>query len=160
MIPYKDLLLTAGRYQSIRQWDGAAWSDFGTGASSATALFVDGDTIYSGGQFTGGEGNKVLRRFDGSAWSTFGGDVHAYDSVYWNTNNSYNAIFKLNNVLHAVYSGSLIRWNESTNKFSKAGAGTFAGVIGNRAYFWGQSGVLSHDGSNPEPENPLFPAGS
>ncbi|MDB5047071.1 MAG: hypothetical protein JWO30_142 [Fibrobacteres bacterium] len=147
MTTYKNVLLAAGRYQSIQQWDGTAWADFATGSPSATALLADGDTLYAGGQFTGGDAAKVIRMYDGTAWSTFGGGVSAYDSVAWNTNNNYSAIFKLNNVLHAVYSGSLVRWNEATHKFSKAGGGTFAGIINNKAYLISQSIITVYDGS-------------
>ncbi len=151
---YNGQLVAAGRYSALSKWNGSVWADFTPdGSPPATAILVEGDNLFCGGQFTGGDANKVIRQFDGSVWSTVGGNVSAYTNVDWNTNYRWSSIFMLNNQLHAIYNGGLMRFEIATQTFVAAGdqvadfgepvaALTYGGVIENKAYFYGYLGNI------------------
>lgn len=140
---YNNVLLAGGRYSAIRQWDGTTWSDFATGSPSSTALFIDGNTIYSGSQATGG--NNAIMKYDGTTWAPFG-DENAYDSLGWNTNDRYTAIFKYNNDLFFTWNRVVMWFDPAIQQFHQVGNSMhdigqyttyarYAGALDNKAFF-------------------------
>ena len=86
------LLYAGGRFtfatsQSVSfvgQWDGASWTNLGTGVNDAVdALAVYDGSLVAGGKFTtaGGVAANRIARWDGSSWSPLGtglnGEVHS-----------------------------------------------------------------------------------
>jgi hypothetical protein len=151
---YGGELVAGGRYSSMTKWDGSTWTDFfESGNPTATTIYVNGLNLYAGGQFTGGEGNKIISHFDGNGWSIVGGDVNAYDLVSWNTNFRWWSIFEYNSDLHGVYDGGLLRFDEGLNEFVQVGnqladIGSevtglrYAGEMSGKNYFSGLSGGI------------------
>lgn len=120
--PYKNVLLAnaATRWtSSLQQWDGNSWSEF-TDAPQPTALLIEGDTIWIGGNFTGGDNNKQMRLFDGTTWKTFG-SLSTYTNIHWNTNYSYSSIFRYNNNLNIIAGEGLMKFDNTSQAFIKAG---------------------------------------
>lgn len=146
---YNGELIAAGRYTGITKWNGSNWSDF-TGAGTATSILVEGNDLYSGGQFTGGDAFKTIKHYDGANWSIVGGSTAAYSNVYWNTNYKWSSIFKYNSNLYAVYDRGLLKFNSGTQQFVAVGdqikdlgeAATYlsyCGTINNVTYFLGMT---------------------
>lgn len=147
---YKGELVAAGRYTGMTKWNGSNWSDF-TGAGTATSIFVEGNDLYSGGQFTGGDAFKTIKHYDGTNWSLVGGGIAAYKIVYWNTNYKWSSIFKYNSNLYAVYDRGLLKFNSGTQQFEAVGDQindlgevatylNYCGTINNITYF---SGIIN-----------------
>ncbi len=117
---YNGQLIAAGRYSQLTTWNGSEWSIL-NGGPSATAILVDGDEIYTGGQFTGGEGAKVISYYDGNTWSILGGSIDAYDLVDWNTNYKWAEIFKYNDDIYGTYAGKLLRYDSGLEQMALVG---------------------------------------
>ncbi|TAH40769.1 MAG: T9SS type A sorting domain-containing protein [Bacteroidetes bacterium] len=161
---YQGKLVAGGRYSPMTTWDGSAWTDLTSGVNpTATAIFVEGNDLYSGTQFTGGDAFKVISHYDGTNWSIVGGSTAAYLNINWNTNNHWYDIFKYNSNLYGVYDNGLFRYDSSVPEFSSVGdqltdlgvAATslrFAGIVNNIAYFSGMTNsdqqVITWNNSN------------
>jgi hypothetical protein len=70
-----DFSIAGDGHFRLARWDGANWSDLGTGVNNqVTDLAVDGADLYAAGSFTeaGGVAANRIARWDGTNWSPLG----------------------------------------------------------------------------------------
>ena len=82
-------------HQYVAKWDGAAWSELGTGSNALNAnddimaITVDkANNIYASGNFWHPGGYNYVAKWDGTSWSTVGTGVNQLtaDEVIWSLN--------------------------------------------------------------------------
>ncbi|SHF80678.1 T9SS type B sorting domain-containing protein [Flavisolibacter ginsengisoli] len=82
---------TPGGQGYVAKWDGASWSEVGTGANSLNAngqtpgainsLAIDSkNNIYTAGSFIGANGYRYVSKWDGTKWSELGAGCYALNA--------------------------------------------------------------------------------